>query len=70
MAAYGEIVNIFTPLQIFQKLNIQLKKCKGKSYLELNFLQKCSWARVSIFPRSGTRELQRLAFLKYHDVLK
>ncbi len=70
MAAYGEIVKIFTPLQIFQKLNIQLKKYKYKSCSELNFLQKKSWTRMSISPRSGTKGLQRLAFLKYYNALK
>ncbi len=43
-------MKIVTPLQIFQKLNIQLKKCKCKSCLELNFLQKSPWAHVSISP--------------------
>ncbi len=50
MAAYGEIVKIFTPSQIFQKLNIQSKKCKCKTCSELNFLQKSQWARMYTSP--------------------
>ncbi len=37
-------------LQIFQKLYIQLKKCKCKSCLKLNFLQKVR-GRICLSPR-------------------
>ncbi len=57
MAAYGEIVKILTPLQSFQKLDVQSKKCICKSYLKLNFLQKSPWAHMSTSPGSGTRRL-------------
>ncbi len=60
MPAYGEIVKIFTPLQILQKLNIQSKQCKCKSCSELNFLQKSLWAHKSISLRSGTKGLQKI----------
>ncbi len=55
MAAYREIVKIFTCLQIFQKLYIQSKKCK--SGIELNFLQENQWVHMSISPRSGAMGL-------------
>ncbi len=62
MAAYGEIVKVFTPLQIFQKLHVQSKKCKCKSCSELNFLQQSQWAHMSISPKSGTRGCKDLRF--------
>ncbi len=70
MAAYGEIVKIYTSLQIFQKLDIRSKQCKRKSCSELNFLQKSPWAHMSISPRSRTRGLQRFVFSKYYNILK
>ncbi len=39
MVAYGEIVKIFTRVQIFRELGVQSKRFKGKSCSKLNFLQ-------------------------------
>ncbi len=49
MATYGEIVKIFTPLQI-SKINIQSKKCKWKSCSELTmrkFILRPSAAKIT-----------------------
>ncbi len=45
---YGEIVKIFTHLEIFGELVVQSKKFKSKSCSALNFLQKSNWAHMSI----------------------
>ncbi len=34
------------------------------------FYKKSQWAYMSIYPRSGTRELQRFICLKYYNALK
>ncbi len=46
------------------------KKASNKSCLELNFVQKSSWAHISISPRSGDRGLQRSVCLKSYNVQK
>ncbi len=44
-------MKIFTPLHMFQKLNIQSIKCKCKSCSELNFLQKSPLTHMPLSPR-------------------
>ncbi len=47
-----------------------MKKVSNKSCLELNYVPKSPQAYMSISPRSGARELERLIWLKYSFVLK
>ncbi len=41
-----KLCKIFTRLQIFQELEVQSKKFKRKSWLDLNFLQKSQQAHI------------------------
>ncbi len=59
-------------LECLTLLKIQTisKNSSNKICWTLNFFQKSQWSHVSISPRSGTRGLQRVAFLKYYNALK
>ncbi len=54
------------------KIQIIGKKVSRKSYLKLDFLQKCHWAHMYISPppQGGARGLERWACLKYYNVWK
>ncbi len=47
-----------------------IKKLFKQSCRELNFIQKSQWAHMSISPKCGARELERLICIKYYIVLK
>ncbi len=55
---------------MLQKIPILCKKGSSKSFLELNSLQKSHWAHMSVSPRNGARQLERLIWLKYYNVQK
>ncbi len=46
------------------------KNTSNKSCRALNFVQKIQWVHVSIFPRSGAMEHERLIRFKYYIILK
>ncbi len=66
----GKCTNICIYGRTLPKIRFTSKKVSNKCCLELNFVQKCQRAYVSICPWSGARGLERLIQLKYYVVLK
>ncbi len=52
------------------KICIKSNKVSNKSCSKLNFVEKSRLADISMKPRNGARDLERLIWLKYYFVLK
>ncbi len=52
------------------QLPILLKNASNKSCWALNFVQKSKWVHMSISPKRGVKDLQRLISFKCYKVLK
>ncbi len=52
------------------KTTSYIKKCFKQKLFGIKFLTKTSWTYTSITSRSGAKELRKLLFLKYYNVLE